>query len=246
MPRFFVNPSQVGEDSIIIQGNDVNHIRNVLRMRPGDELSLSDGQGTDYFCRIQSMERDVIRLSIENSWKSYVELPVRLYLFQGLPKGEKMELIIQKVVELGAYEIIPVRTNRAIVKLDAKKEAKKIARWQQIAESGAKQSGRGMNPAVKPVMGLAEALAYAKSLDGILIPYEKAEGIKKTREIIAGLKGKKSVGIFIGPEGGFDEAEVEAAMAAGAVPVTLGRRILRTETAGLTMLSILMFEFEEE
>ncbi len=246
MPRFFVNPSQVGEDSIIIQGNDVNHIRNVLRMRPGDELSLSDGQGTDYFCRIQSMERDVIRLSIENSWKSYVELPVRLYLFQGLPKGEKMELIIQKVVELGAYEIIPVRTNRAIVKLDAKKEAKKIARWQQIAESGAKQSGRGMIPAVKPVMGLAEALAYAKSLDGILIPYEKAEGIKKTREIIAGLKGKKSVGIFIGPEGGFDEAEVEAAMAAGAVPVTLGRRILRTETAGLTMLSILMFEFEEE
>ena len=209
-------------------------------------MSLSDGQGTDYFCRIQSMERDVIRLSIENSWKSYVELPVRLYLFQGLPKGEKMELIIQKVVELGAYEIIPVRTNRAIVKLDAKKEAKKIARWQQIAESGAKQSGRGMIPAVKPVMGLAEALAYAKSLDGILIPYEKAEGIKKTREIIAGLKGKKSVGIFIGPEGGFDEAEVEAAMAAGAVPVTLGRRILRTETAGLTMLSILMFEFEEE
>lgn len=246
MPRFFVNPSQVGEDSIIIQGNDVNHIRNVLRMRPGDELSLSDGQGTDYFCRIQSMERDEICLSIENSWKSYVELPVRLYLFQGLPKGEKMELIIQKSVELGAYEIIPVRTNRAIVKLDAKKEAKKIARWQQIAESGAKQSGRGMIPAVKPVMGLAEALAYAKSLDGILIPYEKAEGIKKTREIIAGLKGKKSVGIFIGPEGGFDEAEVEAAMAAGAVPVTLGRRILRTETAGLTMLSILMFEFEEE
>lgn len=246
MPRFFVNPSQVGEDSIIIQGNDVNHIRNVLRMRPGDELSLSDGQGTDYFCRIQSMERDEICLSIENSWKSYVELPVRLYLFQGLPKGEKMELIIQKAVELGAYEIIPVRTNRAIVKLDAKKEAKKIARWQQIAESGAKQSGRGMIPAVKPVMSLAEALAYAKSLDGILIPYEKAEGIKKTREIIAGLKGKKSVGIFIGPEGGFDEAEVEAAMAAGAMPVTLGRRILRTETAGLTMLSILMFEFEEE
>ena len=225
MPRFFVNPSQVGEDSIVIQGNDVNHIRNVLRMRPGDELSLSDGQGTDYFCRIQSMERDEICLSIENSWKSYVELPVKLYLFQGLPKGEKMELIIQKAVELGAYEIIPVRTNRAIVKLDAKKEAKKIARWQQIAESGAKQSGRGMIPAVKPVMSLAEALAYAKSLDGILIPYEKAEGIKKTREIIAGLKGKKSVGIFIGPEGGFDEAEVEAAMAAGAMPVTRGRRI---------------------
>ena len=100
-----------------------------------------------------------------------MELPVKLYLFQGLPKGEKMELIIQKAVELGAYEIIPVWTNRAIVKLDAKKEAKKIARWQQIAERGGKQSGRGMSPAVKPVIRLAEALAYAKSLDGILIPY---------------------------------------------------------------------------
>lgn len=246
MPRFFVDPSQVRGDCIVIQGNDVNHIRNVLRMRPGDELSLSDGRGTDYFCRIRSMEREEICLSIENSWKSYVELPVKLYLFQGLPKGDKMELIIQKAVELGIYEIIPVRTSRVIVKLDEKKESKKIARWQQIAESGAKQSGRGMIPEVKPVMGLTEALTYAKCLDGVLIPYEKAEGIKKTREIIAGLKGRKSVGIFIGPEGGFDEAEVKAAMAAGAMPVTLGKRILRTETAGLTMLSILMFEFEEE
>lgn len=142
MPRFFVDPSQVQENCIVIQGNDVNHIRNVLRMRPGDELSLSDGQGMDYFCRILSIERDEVRLSIENSWKSYVELPVKLYLFQGLPKADKMEFIIQKAVELGVYEIIPVRTNRVIVKLDEKKEAKKIARWQQIAEGGAKQSGQ--------------------------------------------------------------------------------------------------------
>lgn len=246
MPRFFVDPSQVQENCIVIQVNDVNHIRNVLRMRPGDELSLSDGQGMDYFCRILSIERDEVRLSIENSWKSYVELPVKLYLFQGLPKADKMEFIIQKAVELGVYEIIPVRTNRVIVKLDEKKEAKKIARWQQIAEGGAKQSGRGRIPEVKPVMALSEALTYAKNLEGVLIPYEKAEGIGKTREIIGGLKGKKSVGIFIGPEGGFDEKEVEAAMEAGALPVTLGKRILRTETAGLAMLSVLMFEFEEE
>ena len=175
-----------------------------------------------------------------------MELPVKLYLFQGLPKADKMEFIIQKAVELGVYEIIPVRTNRVIVKLDEKKEAKKIARWQQIAEGGAKQSGRGRIPEVKPVMALSEALTYAKNLEGVLIPYEKAEGIGKTREIIGGLKGKKSVGIFIGPEGGFDEKEVEAAMEAGALPVTLGKRILRTETAGLAMLSVLMFEFEEE
>ena len=246
MPRFFVDRSQVQNGEIVILGNDVNHIKNVLRMRPGDELSLSDGEGMDYFCKIMSIERDEVRVNIENSWNSYVELPVKLYLFQGLPKGDKMELIIQKAVELGVYEIIPVRTKRVIVKLDDKKESKKIARWQQIAEGGAKQSGRGIIPEVKPVMGFAEALKYAGSLDAALIPYEKAEGIQKTREIIHDLKGKKSVAIFIGPEGGFDEKEVEDAIKEGVFPVTLGRRILRTETAGLTMLSILMFEFEEE
>ena len=246
MPRFFVDRSQVQGEEIVIQGNDVNHIKNVLRMRPGDELSLSDGEGVDYFCKISSIERDEVRVNIENSWNSYVELPVKLYLFQGLPKGDKMELIIQKAVELGVYEIIPVRTKRAIVKLDDKKESKKIARWQQIAEGGAKQSGRGLIPEVKSVMNFAEALKYAASLDAALIPYEKAEGIEKTREVVHGLKGKKSVAVFIGPEGGFDETEIEAAMSAGVCPVTLGRRILRTETAGLTMLSILMFEFEEE
>ena len=246
MPRFFVTRSQVQGDEIVIQGNDVNHIKNVLRMRPGDELSLSDGEGMDYFCKIASIDRDEVRVNIENSWNSYVELPIKLYLFQGLPKGDKMELIIQKAVELGVYEIIPVRTKRVIVKLDDKKESKKIARWQQIAEGGAKQSGRGLIPEVKPVMGFAEALKYASSLDATLIPYEKAEGIQKTREIIHDLKGKKSIAVFIGPEGGFDEKEVEDAIASGAFPVTLGRRILRTETAGLTMLSILMFEFEEE
>ena len=246
MPRFFVDRSQVKGEEIVNQGNDVNHIKNVLRMRPGDELSLSDGEGMDYFCKILSIERDEVRVNIENSWNSYVELPVKIYLFQGLPKGDKMELIIQKAVELGVYEIIPVRTKRVIVKLDDKKESKKIARWQQIAEGGAKQSGRGLIPEVKPVMGFAEALKYAGSLDAALIPYEKAEGIQKTRSIIHDLKGKKSVAIFIGPEGGFDEKEVEDAMNQGVFPVTLGRRILRTETAGLTMLSILMFEFEEE
>lgn len=246
MPRFFVTRAQVQGDEIVIQGNDVNHIKNVLRMRPGDELSISDGEGMDYSCTIASIERDEVRVNIEESLDSCVELPVKLYLFQGLPKADKMELIIQKAVELGVYEIIPVRTKRVIVKLDDKKESKKIARWQQIAEGGAKQSGRGLIPEIKPLMSFSEALRYAKELDAVLVPYEKAEGMAKTREIIKGLKGKKSVGIFIGPEGGFDESEIEEAMASGALPVTLGRRILRTETAGLTMLSVLMFEFEEE
>lgn len=246
MPRFFVKPEQVQDKELVIRGNDVNHIKNVLRMHPGDELSISDGQGNDYFCRIKTMDREEIWLDIDNSWKSYVELPVRLYLFQGLPKGDKMEFIIQKAVELGVYEIIPIRTRRVIVKLDEKKEGKKLARWQQIAESGAKQSGRGIVPFVHQVMNFEEALIYAGQLEGAVIPYEKAEGMKQTRHIIGGLKGKKSIGIFIGPEGGFDENEIEEAVAGGILPVTLGRRILRTETAGLAMLSVLMFEFEEE
>lgn len=247
MARFFVSPEQVRQDRIYIYDGDVNHIKNVLRMRVGDELSVSDGEGTDYHCTIEELDKDIVKVRIENSWKSYSELPVKLYLFQGLPKADKMELIIQKAVELGAYEIIPVSTSRSIVKLDDKKAAKKIARWQGIAESGAKQSGRALIPEVASPMSFKQALAYARELDATLIPYEKAEGIAETREIIHSLKAAevKSVGIFIGPEGGFSEQEVELAMEAGARPITLGKRILRTETAGLTTLSILMFEFEE-
>lgn len=247
MARFFVTPDQIRQNTINIYDGDVNHIRNVLRMRVGDELSISDGEGTDYHCTIQSLDKDIVVCNIENSWKSYSELPVKLYLFQGLPKSDKMELIIQKAVELGAFEVVPVSTSRSIVKLDDKKAAKKIARWQQIAESGAKQSGRAIIPVVKEPMTFKQALAYAKELDAVLIPYEKAEGIEETRAIIETLKTSqvKSVGIFIGPEGGFAENEVELAMEAGAKPITLGKRILRTETAGLTTLSILMFAFEE-
>lgn len=246
MPRFFVDPSQIIDDHIYIHGGDVNHIRNVLRMKKGDELSVSDGQGQDYFCRIEQLDPDAIRLHIDNSWASYVELPVEVTLFQGLPKADKMELIIQKSVELGAFRIVPVVTERTIVRLDEKKAEKKQKRWQQISESGAKQAGRGRIPQVGPMMTFQEALASAKRLDGCLIPYERAKGMAASRETIRGMKDCKRIGVFIGPEGGFSEKEIKEAMAAGAHPITLGRRILRTETAGLTMLSILMYEFEED
>ena len=157
-----------------------------------------------------------------------------------------MELIIQKAVELGAYSVVPVETKRCVVKLDEKKAAKKTARWQQIAENAAKQSKRMLIPEVKKAMSWKEAIAFAKELDVLLIPYELAKGMKETREILAAIEPGQSVGIFIGPEGGFEEEEVQAAMEAGAKPVTLGKRILRTETAGMTMLSILMFTLEKE
>ena len=155
-----------------------------------------------------------------------------------------MELIVQKAVELGVYQVIPVATKRAVVKLDAKKAKKKVERWQQIAVSAAKQAGRGIIPAVGEVCTYAQALKYAEELDVVLIPYELAEGMEETKQIIAEIRPGQSVGIFIGPEGGFEKGEVEQAVKAGAEPLTLGKRILRTETAGLTMLSVLMFHLE--
>lgn len=245
VPRFFVDPSHISDTEIEITGSDVNHIKNVLRMSAGGEISVSDGCGMDYFGKIASMDRERVVVTIENSWDSYVELPAKLTLFQGLPKADKMELIIQKAVELGAYAVVPVVTKRTIVKLDAKKEAKKLARWQGIAGSAAKQSGRGLIPEVAAPVDFKSALKMAAEMDAVLIPYEKAKGMDDTRAFVRGLKGKKQIGIFIGPEGGFDESEIEAAVACGAKPVTLGKRILRTETAGLAALSVLMFELDE-
>lgn len=245
MPRFFVDKNNITDSNIKITGNDINHIKNVLRMKEGGELSVCDGEGRDYTCEISSLDRDEIILDIRESSLSEAELSQKLYLFQGLPKSDKMELIIQKAVELGVFEIIPVQTMRAIVKIDAKKEDKKISRWQQISEAAAKQSGRGIIPKIRTPMSLKDALSYAEELDASIIPYEKAKGMDETKRIINSLKEKGSVGTFIGPEGGFDESEIELALSKNTLPVTLGKRILRTETAGLTILSILMFQAED-
>lgn len=246
MQRFFVEAHQIDEvnHQIHITGSDVKHIRNVLRMKTGEELWISNGVDKEYHCTIEAFEEEEVLLHILYSQEPDYELPSRIYLFQGLPKADKMELIIQKAVELGACEIIPVETKRCVVKLDTKKSEKKVLRWQQIAESAAKQSKRMLIPEVKNVMTFGEALAYAKELDIVLIPYELAKGMGETKEILSSIEPGQSIGIFIGPEGGFEEAEVEKAVSAGAKPITLGRRILRTETAGLAILSVLMFQLE--
>lgn len=246
MYRFFVEPSQIGEEEIRICGSDVNHIKNVLRMKQGEEILISGGENLEYTCYIQEMQEEEVTAHIMYVQEAGYELPSRIFLFQGLPKGDKMELIIQKAVELGAHQIIPVASRRSVVKLDKKKEEKKIVRWQAIAESAAKQSKRMYVPRVAGVMSFGEAVQYAVKLDVVLMPYELAKGMKETKEIIRGIQKGQSVGIFIGPEGGFEEEEVRQAVSlAGARPITLGKRILRTETAGLTVLSILMFELEE-
>lgn len=246
MYRFFVTPSQIDMDKkqIHIIGNDVNHIKNVLRMRNGEEILLSDGEKLEYKCQIAGLHEDEVVVDILYVQENGVELPSRIYLFQGLPKNDKMELIIQKAVELGVYEIIPVDTKRAVVKLDAKKEAAKRKRWQSIAESAAKQSKRMVIPQIHPVMRFDEAVAYADNLDVRMIPYELAEDMAHTRAFLAHIEPGQSVGIFIGPEGGFTPEEVELAVSHQAEAITLGRRILRTETAGMTVLSILMYLLE--
>lgn len=244
MYHFFVTPAQIADGYVVITGQDVNHIRNVLRMKPGEKIAVRDGISRNYICELEDIGAEAVRALILSSEEDSTELPAKLVLFQGLPKSDKMELIIQKAVELGAYEIVPVATRRAVVKLDKKKEEAKKKRWNAIAESAAKQCGRMRIPEVKDVMSLTEAFAYAGGFDFNIIPYELAEGMEETRTILDKIRPGMQVGIFIGPEGGFDVAEIEEAMAAGVSPITLGRRILRTETAGMTVLSILMFRLE--
>lgn len=254
MYRFFVEPFQIHEADVEILGGDVNHIKNVLRMKAGEEVMISDGFGHEYLCRVEDFQENSVRARILEKRDVSEELPSRLVLFQCLPKGDKMELIIQKSVELGAAEIVPVASRRCVVKLDAKKEENKRKRWQAIAESAAKQSGRAVIPEVKPVLSFSQALKQSEELDVRLIPYECADELLRdgqespmdqTRKILSCIQRGQSVGIFIGPEGGFEKEEVDAAVKAGMKTVTLGKRILRTETAGLCILSVLMFQLEE-
>lgn len=244
MYHFFVSPEQIGESHICITGSDVNHIKNVLRMKPGEQVLISNGVDKDYHCEIDEVSPEEVTARILSVDEEGTELPAKLYLFQGLPKSDKMELIVQKAVELGVYQVIPVMTKRAVVKLDAKKEEARVKRWNSIAESAAKQSKRIIIPEVTGVMSLSEAFAFAKNLDVNLIPFEHAEGMAGTRKELERVGPGKSVGIFIGPEGGFEDSEIEAACEADIRLVTLGKRILRTETAGLAILSILMFQLE--
>jgi len=313
MYQFFVEPGQIHieEKRVEIFGPDVNHIRNVLRMKPGEELSVSNGQdGREYRCGIlffgsgdgeegagqdsraeragtdragkldranrggrsdrmnqadrpdrtnqadrfsrtnrdgsvdsaNSADRVVCELRFIKEDK--IELPARIHLFQALPKADKMELIVQKAVELGAYRIIPVAAKRCVVKLDEKKAASRTARWQGIAEAAAKQSRRAIVPEVGQILSFADAVEMASGMDVKLIPYELAGDMSRTRTLLEEIRPGQDVAVFIGPEGGFEESEAARALAAGIVPVTLGRRILRTETAGMAVLSWMMYLLE--
>ena len=246
MYQFFVEPHQIHDNTVIIEGGDVNHIKNVLRMKVGEEIAVSNGvDGKEYRCGIARIEEECIVCELRFVKEDGLELSSRVHLYQGLPKADKMELIIQKAVELGVYEIIPVETKRCVVKLDAKKAKSKVERWQAIAEAAAKQSKRRIVPTVTMPVTFGEALQQVKNMEIKLIPYELAEGMEKTKEIIENLPENVDIAVFIGPEGGFEEKEIEKAMNAGVQPITLGKRILRTETAGFTVMAWIMYQLEK-
>lgn len=245
MYRFFVDENQITEKIITIIGDDAHHIKNVLRLKIGEEISISNGiDDRDFRCGIKEYSEDTVICELRFIKESGNELPSRVYLFQGLPKGDKMESIIQKCVELGVYEVIPVSMKRCVVKLDDKKAKSKITRWQAISEAAAKQSKRSIVPVIKDVCSMKEALEYSKDMDIKLVPYEMADGMQKTKEIINNIQSDQDIAIFIGPEGGFDDSEIEAAKDKSFDIITLGKRILRTETAGMTVMSWIMYKLE--
>lgn len=244
MYQFFVEDVQVSDSFVTIEGSDVNHMRNVLRMKAGEKVRVSTSSGKNYYCQLAEITEHLVRADILEELTEGTELPNKIYLFQGLPKGDKMELIIQKAVELGAYEIIPVSMKNCVVKLDQKKAEHKVRRWQEIAKSAAKQSKRSLIPTVQPPITYQQAVEVAKELDAVFVPYENERGMAATKEAVERLAAGESIGIFIGPEGGFAPEEIDMAKSADMQLISLGKRILRTETAGLATLAILSYHLE--
>lgn len=243
MFNFFVNESQKQDNCYIITDNDYNHIKNVLRMDIGEKLLVSLNDKSD-LCEIDAFENEAVIVKILEENYNNTELKTKIYLFQGLPKNDKMEFIIQKAVELGVYSIIPVEMNRCVVKLDDKKKSSKQTRWQAISESAAKQSKRNTIPEVSQVINYKQAVEFAKKLDLFLVPYENQDGMISTKKALESLYECESVGILIGPEGGFEPKEIELAKENGGKIISLGKRILRTETAAITAVSMCMLNIE--
>lgn len=243
MHNFFVDKSNKQGGRYIISGADYNHIINVLRMGVGDSFLVSTDSKSD-LCEIECFDNETVTALIIKENYQNTELPLQIYLFQGLPKGDKMEFIIQKSVELGVFAIVPTEMNRCVVKLDEKKKKSKVARWQAISESAAKQSKRNYIPKVFDVLSYKQALKMAEELDLLIVPYENEDGMTATKQVFKDLKGCKSIGIIIGSEGGFDEAEINLAKEMGSRIISLGKRILRTETAAIASVAMCMLNAE--
>lgn len=245
MHQFFVDEGQIGREYITITGSDVNHIKHVLRMKEGEKIRVSSREGGDYFCRISEVADTFVQAVISDEHAPSTELGGKIYLFQAIPKGDRMETVIEKAVELGVYEIIPVAMKYCVVRLDEKKAAAKVSRWQKISQAAAQQSKRSLIPQIHSVMQFGEAVSYAASCDIRLVPYENERGMEAARTAFASIRKGASVAVMIGPEGGFAEEEIALAKHSMQA-ISLGKRILRTDTAGIAVLSMLMLKMEME
>ena len=253
MPKFFVKQEQINGDIIIIQGQDVNHIKKVLRAKIGDELQICNSQnGENFLCDIKEIENEKILCKIKQEIEEKVESNIEVTIFQGLPKADKMEYIIQKSVELGVYDITPVEMKRCVVKLNEKDKNKKELRWQKISEVAAKQCGRDIIPQINKIINMKNICELIKKYDIVLVAYEneKEKTLKEQLKLIKEKMQKMEkdelikIGIVIGPEGGLEERDVQDLKENGAKIITLGKRILRTETVALNVLSVIMYELE--
>ena len=246
MPKFFVKNSQIKDNNITIVGEDVNHIKNVLRLKLDDDIQVCDiDTSINYTCGISKMDNDKIECTIFNNIDSGAESNININIFQGIPKSDKMELIIQKCVELGVNEITPVEMKRCVVKIEEKAKLKKIERWQKISEVAAKQCGRDRVPKINNIINIKNICNLTSEYDIVLLAYENEEENTLKKELL-NLKNRTNenikIGIIIGPEGGLDKEEVEFLKVNGAKSVTLGKRILRTETVAFVLASIIMYE----
>lgn len=245
MYNFFVENTAKKDGRYFIAGADYNHIKNVLRMNMGEQFLVSC-EGVSDLCELESIESDTVVAKIIKTNYQSTNLPINIHLFQGLPKSDKLELIIQKAVELGVATVTPVSMKRSIVKIDDKKKKSKRERWQAIAEAAAKQSKRTAVPEVCDILSYKEFIARAKELDLLLVPYECADGMAATKAALSEIKSGMNVGIIIGPEGGFEQKEIEDALEIGGKVISLGSRILRTETAAITTIAMCMLYSEME
>ena len=241
MHKFFVQSNNINGDKIYIEGEDVNHILKVLRLRKGEKIQVSDGDGNEYVCEIDANDKKTVYCNIIESYKNMTEPPIKITLFQGIPKAQKLDLIVQKCVEIGVVEIVPVMTKRVVVKTEDRDISNKVERWNRISYEAAKQSDRGIVPNVLNPISFNEAIYRLKEMDLSIVPYENEEG--NGIKALSHKKNIRSVGILIGPEGGFEEEEIKVCMENGIVPVTLGPRILRTETAGFVASALILYEF---
>lgn len=251
MPKFFVENNQIKNDTIYIKYKDVNHIKKVLRKNIEDEITIcNENTKQDYLCKITNIEENEITCKILKELETNVESNIEVSIFQGLPKADKMELIIQKSVELGVHDITPIEMKRCVVKLKEKDKTKKIERWQKISEVAAKQCGRNYIPKINNIENLKEISEKIKDYDTVLVAYEEEKENTLKNELKLLKKDnqennkKIKIAIVIGPEGGIDKEEINALEKNGAKIITLGKRILRTETVALNVLSIIMYELE--